>query len=432
MSFLDRIAPGFSDSRRELALKRPRHFRLFGHAGAPPAAPFDDLPESEAARINAHSRRYFERDGMRALWTNKPYSDAPWTGWTMSRFGQLLTAMDLRPGDRVLDFGCGTGWTSEMLARMGMDVVGMDVSPAALEMARQSASPRAVAAAGIEPRFELYSGGRLDYPDGHFDAVVVFDAFHHLPNPQEMLREFRRVLAPNCRLGMAEPGIGHADNPHSKDEMETGVLERDIDLEQLHAAGLAAGFLGLEAVVPGLHPHALTLPMRRLRWYLRGLSWLLPSNHVRLAILGAPIVLLWKGPYFISSLHPRDQAAEIRSANLQLAVRPGETASIEATLVNRGATVWLKEGRHGRGFVRLGAHLLDAAGATIEQDYARAELPGDVAMNSTARVNLVVRAPRGPGRYTVRLDMVNEGIAWFAEGGSRTVDVALDVVGSMQ
>ena len=205
----------------------------------------------------------------------------------------------------------------------------------------------------------MYSGGRLDYPDGHFDAVVVFDAFHHLPNPQEMLREFRRVLAPNCRLGMAEPGIGHADNPHSKDEMETGVLEREIDLEQLHAAGLAAGFLGLEAVVPGLHPHALTLPMRRLRWYLRGLSWLLPANHVRLAILGAPIVLLWKGPYFISSLHPRDQAAEIRSAVLQLAVRPGETASIEATLVNRGATVWLKEGRHGRGFVRLGAHLFD-------------------------------------------------------------------------
>ena len=54
----------------------------------------------------------------------------------LSRFGHLLTALELRPGDRVLDFGCGTGWSSEMLARMGMDVVGMDISPAALEMAR--------------------------------------------------------------------------------------------------------------------------------------------------------------------------------------------------------------------------------------------------------------------------------------------------------
>ena len=427
MSFLDRIAPGFSDSRRELALKRPRHFRLFGHAGALPAAPFDDLPESEAERINAQSRLYFERDGMRAFWTNKPFSDAPWTGWTLSRFGQVLTALDLRPGDRVLDFGCGTGWTSEMLARMGMDVVAMDVSPAALAMARDSAAPRARDAAGVEPRFELYAGGALPYPDGHFDAVIVFDAFHHLPNPQEILREFRRVLAPNCRLGMAEPGIGHADNPHSRDEMETGVLEREVDLEQLHAGGTAAGFKGLEAIVPGLHPHAITLPMRRLRWYLRGLSWLLPGNHVRLAILGAPIVLLWKGPYFISSLHPRDQAAEIRPAVARLAARPGETASIEATLVNRGATVWLKEGRHGRGYVRLGAHLLDDGGATIEADYARAELPADLPMQASARVNLAVRAPQAPGRYTVRLDMVNEGIAWFAEGGSRAVDVGLDV-----
>jgi SAM-dependent methyltransferase len=427
MSFFDRIAPGLRDSRRELALKRPRHFRLLGHLSAPPAMPFGDLTDVEAGRINEQSRLYFERDGMRRFWTNKPFSDAPWTGWTLARFGQLLTALDLRPGDRILDFGCGTGWTSEMLARMGMDVVGMDVSPAALDMARQSASPRARDAAGVEPRFELYSGGGLAYPDGHFDAVVVFDAFHHLPNPQALLGEFCRVLAPNCRLGMAEPGIGHADNPHSKEEMETGVLEREIDIEQLHAAGVAAGFLGLEAIVPGLHPHALTLPIRRLRWYLRGLSWLLPANHVRLAILGAPIVLLWKGPHFISSLHPREQSAEIRPAAASLSCAPGASVTLAVDLRNTSATAWLKEGRHGRGYVRLGAHLLDASGRQVAQDFGRASLPRDVPMHDGVRVPLVMQAPAAPARYVVRLDMVNEGIAWFAEGGSKTMDVELTV-----
>jgi len=429
MSFIDRLAPGVRDSRRELALKRPRHFGLFRHLTAPPVGAFEDLPADEAERINAQSRKYFERDQMRAFWTNKPFSDAPWAGLTLARFGQLLSALELRPGNRVLDFGCGTGWSSEMLARMGMDVVAMDVSSAALELARASASPRAREAAGREPHFQLYSGGPLEFPDSHFDAVVVFDAFHHLPNPQELLGEFCRVLAPNCRLGMAEPGIGHADNPHSKNEMETGVLEREIELEQLHQAGLAAGFRGLEVLVPGLNPRSLTLPMRRLRWYLRGFSWLLPANHFRLAIIGAPIALLWKGPHFLSSLHPREHSARIHPSASLITCRPAEPATIEADLVNTNATAWLREGRQGVGYVRLGAHLLDASGAVIELSCGRADLPHDVPMHGRVRVALTLRAPSAPGRYTVRLDMVNEGIAWFAETGSETADVGLEVVG---
>ncbi len=255
----------------------------------------------------------------------------------------------------------------------------------------------------------------------------MFDAFHHLPNPQALLREFCRVLAPNCRLGMAEPGVGHAENPHSKSEMETGVLEREIDLEQLYQGGLAAGFRGLEVVVPGLNPRSLTLPMRRLRWYLRGLSWLLPANHVRLAILGAPIVLLWKGPHFISSLHPRDQMADIRPAVPTLACRPGDTVTIDVEVTNRNATVWLREGRRGRGYVRLGAHLVSRAGEMLQVDFGRAALPADVPMNASARAALAVQAPAVAGSYIVRLDMVNEGIAWFAEGGSKTADVELTV-----
>jgi SAM-dependent methyltransferase len=427
MSIIERIAPGFLSSRREFALKRPPHFRLVRRFGSRAPGPFEDLPAGEADLVNSQSRKYFERADMRAFWTNKPFSDAPWTGWTLARFGELLRALDLRPGDRVLDFGCGSGWSSEMIARMGMDVVGMDVSPAALDMARQSAAPRARHAAGIEPRFELYSGGRLDYPDGHFDTVVVFDAFHHLPNPQELLGEFCRVLAPNCRLGMAEPGIGHAETSHAKGEMETGVLEREIDLEQLYAAGLAAGFKGLEALVPSLHPHAITLPMRRLRWYMRGVSWLLPANLTRLAILGAPVALLWKGPHFISSLHPRDQSAAIHPGVLQIPCRPGETVTIDTVLTNTGATTWLREGRHGRGYVRLGAHLLRADGTMVDADSARAPLPRDLSRGERAAVSLRADAPAAPGRYLLRLDMVNEGIVWFGEGRSETTDVVLDV-----
>jgi SAM-dependent methyltransferase len=427
MSLFKTLFPGRRASRRELAAKRPRHFRLLAGLAAQVPGPFIDLGPDQAAQINGQSRKYFEREGLRAFWMNKPFSDPGQAGWVLSRFGHLLTALELRPGDRVLDFGCGTGWSSEMLARLGMEVVGMDISPAALEMARATAAGRGVGMAGSQPRFKVYSGDRIEYPDGHFDAIVVFDAFHHLPNPQRVLGEFRRVLAPNCRLGMAEPGVGHADDRHSMEEMGTGVLEREIDIEQLYQGGVAAGFQSLEVMVPGLHPRALTLPMRRLRWYLRGLSWLLPANLTRLAILGAPIVLLWKGPYFISSLHPRDQSAAIHPGVRRISCRLGEPVTIDTDVTNTGATTWLREGRHGRGYVRLGAHLLGADGTMVDADFARAPLPRDLSRGEGATVALRATAPASPGRYLLRLDMVNEGIAWFAEGRSETTDVVLDV-----
>jgi SAM-dependent methyltransferase len=427
MSSFSRIRPGFRESRRRLDSVKPRHFRLLAGLVALGPGPFTDLGREDAARVNAESRRYFERGDLREFWLNKPFSDPAAAGWLLARFGHLVTALDLRPGDRVLDFGCGTGWSSDMLARMGMDVVGMDISPAALELAREASARRAAGVPGAQPRFEVYSGDRLEYPDGHFDAVVVFDAFHHLPNPQGALGEFHRVLAANCRLGMAEPGVGHSDQPHSRNETRTGVLEREIDLEQLYRGGLAAGFGGLEALVPGLHPHGVTLPARRLRWYLRGLSWLLPANHVRLALLGAPVVLLWKGPHFISSLHPREQSAVIRPSVRTASCRPGQRLTIGTDVTNASATVWLREGRHGRGYVRLGVHLLDADQRTIDADFARAPLPLDMNMHDRTAVTLAFTAPETSGRYVLRFDMVNEGIGWFADGRSETADVALTV-----
>jgi len=235
------------------------------------------------------------------------------------------------------------------------------------------------------------------------------------------------VLAPNCRLGLAEPGLGHADSADSAAELEHGVLEEDLDLEQLNRTAMEAGFGGLEVLVPGLHPHTLTLPMRRLRWFMRGWSWLVPADCIRLAILHAPLLVCWKGPHFISSLHPRDQSATIRAAPAAVSCGAGAPFELEVSVANAGATAWLREGRHGRGFVTLGAHLLSADGAVLEFDYGRAPLPRDLVRGEGAALSLRLIAPAAPGRYTVRLDMVNEGIGWFAAGRSGTADVGLTV-----
>ena len=108
-------------------------------------------------------------------------------------------------------------------------------------------------------------------------------------------------------------------------------------------------------------------------------------------------------------------------------MRGGVPFRIQADLVNTAETVWLREGRSGRGYVRLGAHLLDDQGRTVEADYGRADLPRDVPEGGSVRVEMELRAPAASGRFLVRLDLVNEGVCWFEAVGSPTATYVLEV-----
>jgi SAM-dependent methyltransferase len=343
------------------------------------------------------------------------------------RFGLLVSALRPGPSDRILDFGCGTGWTSILLARMGAEVVGMDIAPAALAIASEAADHDLRPAQRGHLTFATYGGARIDAHDGSFDAVVVNDAFHHFPNPKELLAEFHRILTPHGLFGFSEPGIGHAATEHSQAERAHGVLEEDVDLEQLYRSGKAAGFDDLDVLIPALEPEALALPMDRMRLFLRGVPGVLPTDLLRNAVLTGPIGVFRKGPYRATSLHPRSHQAEIEPASRTVSARAGETFVLAVRLRNPTETVWLREGRRGIGYVRLGAHLLDGDGRELELDYGRGTLPKDVTQGEAVPAEIRLEAPKAPGLYIVRLDMVNEGVCWFAQTGSPAADVALDV-----
>lgn len=421
---LQRLFPHIRSARGEWKRRRPSHFRLFP---ASPPPPLQDLPPGEIERTNLASEKYFQRRELREYWLNKPFSDREQAGWYLWRFGLLLTGLNPRTPDRVLDFGCGTGWTSHMLARMGAEVVGVDISSGALELARESAERSGPLPDGASLRFEHFNGDCIPAPDQYFDFVIVFEAIHHLPNPQALLREFARVLSPHGLVGFAEPGVGHSESEISGAEAGQGILEQDLDVERVYQSARAAGFREMELFVPGIHPHNYSLPMSRVRWFLRGISWLVPSNYTRLAILTGPIGILRKGPYAVTSIHPRSHTALIRTTVPAVASPSGAMFDLPLTVTNPTETVWLKEGWRGRGCVRAGAHLMSAAIEMLELDYGRADLPRDILPGASACVSLRLRAPANPGRYVVRIDMVNEGISWFERHGSRVVDVLLDV-----
>src|SRR5262245_2136061 len=113
---------------------------------------------------------------------------------------RLIAQAALRPDDRVLEVGCGTGTLLMAIAKScpGIQVTGLDPDPRALARARRKAD-----AANLQVQLDRGFADALPYPSGSFDRVFSCLMFHHLADTDErrrMLGEARRVLAPGGRL----------------------------------------------------------------------------------------------------------------------------------------------------------------------------------------------------------------------------------------
>jgi ubiquinone/menaquinone biosynthesis C-methylase UbiE len=94
-------------------------------------------------------------------------------------------------GLRVLDVGCGQGIDLVRYAQAGADVVGVDITPRHLELARAH-----LADAGVEGTVVHAEARALPFADDTFDRVSSNGVLHHTPYLEEALREIRRVLKP--------------------------------------------------------------------------------------------------------------------------------------------------------------------------------------------------------------------------------------------
>lgn len=100
----------------------------------------------------------------------------------------------VRRGGRILDIGCGAGREALGLARAGYQVVGVDLSPAMVDAARDAAMR-----AGLAIDFRVQSLTELDEPPGTYDGAYIAAALHHVPGRTRRvgaLRRVRRALVP--------------------------------------------------------------------------------------------------------------------------------------------------------------------------------------------------------------------------------------------
>jgi hypothetical protein len=101
----------------------------------------------------------------------------------------------------------------------------------------------------------------------------------------------------------------------------------------------------------------------------------------------------------------------------------GATTQLSVTLTNTGTQTWTAQGANP---VRLAYHWLQS-GAVVVWDGQRGILPADVASGGRVMVTVPVLTPTTPGTYTLRLDLVQEGIAWFSGLGVAAQDLVANV-----
>ncbi len=139
----------------------------------------------------ADVRRMFDAVARRYDLTNDVLSLGQDRRWR----GEVLRAVDPRPGDVVLDLAAGTGTSSQPFADRGATVVPCDFSLGMLEVGKQ---------ARPDLPFTAGDGTRLPFADDSFDAVTISFGLRNVVEPAAALAELRRVTRPGGRLVVCE------------------------------------------------------------------------------------------------------------------------------------------------------------------------------------------------------------------------------------
>jgi SAM-dependent methyltransferase len=128
-------------------------------------------------------------------------------------------AAELVAGRRVLDAACGGGWGTARLAAGEAAAAGVDLSPAAIDVARREHGEVA----------EFREGDLLSLPfeDGEFDTAVCFEALAHVADPERVIDELRRVLRSDGLLLVSIPNrdVYPSGNPLHLSEIGSKELE---------------------------------------------------------------------------------------------------------------------------------------------------------------------------------------------------------------
>jgi SAM-dependent methyltransferase len=186
--------------------------------------------------------------------------------------------LELRPGDRVLDMGCGGGRHAFEAARRGGVVTAVDLDLGELKQVRDIT--------GADPSVYVTTANcdalRLPFPDGTFDRIIASEVMEHIPDDAGAARELMRVLRPGGTIAVTVPAYlpericwALSDEYHAPIAVGGHVrIYTEAKLRSvLRGAGLRPG--------AAHHAHALHSPY----WWLKCVVGIDNADH--------PLVMAW-------------------------------------------------------------------------------------------------------------------------------------------
>jgi SAM-dependent methyltransferase len=330
-------------------------------------------------------------------------------------FAHVQSALDLPLRAQVLDVGCGPGWLSELLARCGYWVTGVDISADMVRIAeaRIAQLPQPLGEGVTHPAAEFYVTPVREIPwSNRFDAAVLYDALHHLDDELETLRVIQRALVPGGWIyieeGVRPPPGSEAERTLLAEMEEYGTLESPFDPDYLVDVLEQAGF---EAVAR----------------YAR-VDELFEIGAERQA--STRIGRMMKHPDLNTVVARKPGGGDKAAFRAEIVVRgPVEkrdsSIAVPLAVTNVGRSYWpVAEGLpYPEGVVTIASYLEQDEAGRLE--LPRTWLPAPVGPGESTEVEVVLPSDVLEKRDVVRVDLVREGIAWFADLGSTPADLAL-------
>lgn len=302
--------------------------------------------------MNEHASYWDEHAASDPLWAVLSFPDKRGGRWNLREFmktGEREIALlfhtfaELQlpvPHSRALDFGCGVGRLTQALARRQPHVLGVDISPVMIDLARrlnryEHAAYMCSAETGLET-----------LPGRSFGCIYSNIVLQHVPADLSVryLRDFFRLLEPNGLMVFQLPSHRAPQGNAEIKPMPDGAYRATLELTMAAPITVAAG-----------SEFNVAFTVRNI------------SDHT------------WSQPEY--------------------------------------------------GPLAVGNHWLDARGELmLTQDDGRSPLLQVVPPGLEWPVLLTIHAPGDAGRYVCEIDLVHEGVSWWADKGSTSIQFAIDVV----
>jgi 2-polyprenyl-3-methyl-5-hydroxy-6-metoxy-1,4-benzoquinol methylase len=379
---------------------------------------------------------YFERRSPESKYYEyvKPFTTIyappdPSIVWYLHDVANMIMALNLAGGCKILDVACANGWLSEFLFRYGYDVTGIDICEDLLQVARDRIAAIKYTPYGRDKnsiRFEKLDIERESI-DAHFDAIIFYDCLHHFSDIDGVFRNVKRMLAPGGKVIIKEGAMPPKESDGEKKMLqvfeEYNTLESPFDHDDLKSYLKGIGFFYINEYIE--------------------INGFFKRNPAELA----KVADRFNSPYdvniFVCQIEKSsDDLPDINARwNADIALKSvteindGSERYIKLifNIKNIGDCTWKDDinldGGLKLGSVSLGIKMYSPMGNLIEENLGRTPLTRKV--NPGDSIDMSVNYPLSDisirGECKILVDMVLQGYFWFEHKGSKPLLITTNI-----